>query len=141
MNNTKEAQKLIKKYNSITLEEIEELITSRNLMFIKTLTGLLSSIQNKLTGFGTSITCTLCQCTLGEVIQESIFDEFNICKDCIYGPGKKYSHRYSCVVGSNRLTYDAIAEAITPEQLLKTYKNRAKHIQNILNKWKQNQQQ
>ena len=105
MKNIKEARSLIKRYETITLEEIHGAFVSEKNTYIA---------KKLLTGFGSLGTCTLC-------IRVS-----SLCYDCIYEREK------ACMYGNNEKTYNAIENAKTPEELLEAYRNRAKHIINIL---------
>lgn len=101
--NLAEFKELIKRYKTITLDEIKE----ENMSLAE------------LTGFGSTSTCQLCQAIKAN------------CKYCVYG--KAWRDRcgcpsYRCTTGKNRKTYDAIENAITPKELLKAYRNRAKHL-------------
>lgn len=106
--NYQEGENLIKKYRSITLEQIK-----RNWEHDGHTTA------KKLTGFGTRNTCTLCLAC-------------KMCENCLYN--KQNENRgYGCVIGENEETYDKISEAITPEKLLEGFSIRANRIQTILN--------
>jgi len=103
--NEKAFRKLRKRYESITLEEIEGV----SLCYGKYLGR---KVANKLTGFGSVKSCTLCQGVE--------------CKECVYGSV------LACCNGRSRETYYAIAQAILPEVLLKAFRARAKHMRMLL---------
>lgn len=88
---------LIKRYESITLEEIEQN------PFINGDLG-----AQKLTGFGNNNTCTLCISVKNE------------CQKCVY------EGRFSCIQDKLEDSYYAIKAAETPEELFYAFRNRAK---------------
>jgi hypothetical protein len=90
---------LIKRYESITLEEIEQN------PFINGDLG-----AQKLTGFGNRDTCTLCISVKNE------------CNKCIY------ETIFNCVHGVLTYSYFNIKDAETPEELLIAFHNRAKAL-------------
>lgn len=92
---------LVKKYETITLDEIEKAFNKH-----KTRTFA----KQILTGFGRCKTCTLCK------------KVNNICNLCVY------TTDFGCLDKHNEETYDMINNAILPEQLLKAYRTRAKHL-------------
>ena len=110
--NLPEFIKLIERYETITLEEIERMKYD-----------LIS-----LTGFGSSCTCTLC---LG-----ACYPRLDKCDFCIWLlTVEKYTpFQSNCFIGGNKKTYDAIERARTPNGLLTAYRNRAKHMRSVLEK-------
>ena len=100
--NLKEFKALIKRYESITLEEIKEDKFESHFT------------AQKLTGFGNPSTCTLCQL-------------FN-CHNCIY----LIKTESGCLSGINKKTYRRISDAITPVKLLNAFRARAKHMKTLL---------
>jgi hypothetical protein len=111
------ARELIKKYRSITLEELEKIKCSKNIYF-----EYGRAKARKLTGFS-SWDCQLCI---------AVRDD---CSQCIYGESD--GHGRSCYVSANKQTYFDIVNAKTDEELLIAIKNRADHIESILNKLEQ----
>ena len=104
--NLPEFKALIKRYKSITLEEIE------NIWVVD-----VAYTAYKLTGFGSSNTCTLC-----------IAAKDN-CDKCVY----RHKHTYArCNTHDNHLSYDAIYNARTPQELLNAFRERAKRMEEIL---------
>lgn len=111
--NIKEAKALIKKYRSITLEDIKHSATMYNYGHNET------SISRTLTGFGSTYTCKLCRTTNGLYLN---------CVTCIYyGEGD-----YGCLNGVNNKTYRNIHMAKTPITLRNAFRKRADHIEKIL---------
>jgi len=110
MKNLPEFKALIERYESITLEDIE----SNYFIIFDAIT-----IANKLTGYGKTPTCTLCQAAKNE------WDMVD-CSLCVYGD------KVGCTLAENKKTYYAISEAESPKQLLKAFKARARHMRKIL---------
>ena len=98
--NLKEFKALIKRYESITLEEIKK-------------AGNIHFAPDKLTGFGTSDTCTLCKIE---------------CFECVYHVNTE-NH---CNDGINQKTYREIVYADTPTKLLNAFRARAKHMKTLI---------
>lgn len=91
---------LIKRYESITLEEVESNYEG----------GIFSGydIANRLTGFGNTSTCSLCLATCHN------------CIECVYGKNK------GCVKGIFAKSSDDIENSDSPKELLNAFRNRAK---------------
>ena len=107
MKNLKEFKALIKRYESITLEEIKESGGFRT-----------TETANELTGFGLARTCTLC-----------IYNDKNFkCADCVY----YILTNHSCSDGHNVQTFYEIEGANTPTKLLNTFRARAKHMKTLI---------
>jgi hypothetical protein len=104
--NIKEFIALVKRYETITLEEIEKVanIVEEHWMICRTCTG-----------FGSVTTCTLCL-----VVNSDL--SWNNCDDCVY------ESKACCEKGINYFSYEAISEADTPEELLTAYRARAAHL-------------
>ena len=121
--NLKEFKALKKRYESITLEEIKDTVvslpnTADVLRFvIFQAAGVYKQKANKLTGFGSSSTCSLCRV---KCLSE--------CEGCVYlvmtGDG--------CNQGINLKTYIRICEANSPTKLRNAFRARAKHMQTLL---------
>ena len=101
------AKRLAIRYQSITLDEIKNAIPG------------LTEKPSVLTGFGKTRTCTLCIAT-----------KLN-CSLCIYTSLHSVCH---CCNDYNKKTYDDIEKYKSDVDLLKAFRNRAKHITKILNK-------
>ena len=105
MKNKKEFLELIERYESITIEEIEEAWK----------VGPVTTAQ-VLTGYGSPHTCTLCK-------------KVNWCNDCQW-----YILTESrCFQINNGNTYDAIGKASNPKRLNQAFINRAKYMKEVLN--------
>jgi len=102
--NLPEFIKLIERYETITLEEIEEQFCDSEI----------------LTGFGDIDTCSLCLA----------IDSINPCPQCVY----IQIDNFKCHQSGNSDTYHKIRHAKTPKQLLTAYRNRAKHMRSVLEK-------
>ena len=114
--NIKEFKALIKRYESITAEEIEDSRDSWGFIRLSLLTGI-----------GNPATCTLCK-----AVRNTVFDEVD-CEQYVYFRDEEESDGLYCTTGDNAYTYDCIMESddIT-EDLLLAYKARAKHMRGIL---------
>ena len=115
MKNLPEFKALIERYESITLDDIPTPLERY-------------TTANRLTGFGSKKSCSLCKPLLE--FSESIISVTD-CDNCVYGEGYDYNVNY-CVENENAKTHDKIVYAKTPEQLLKAFKLRAKHMRKIL---------
>jgi len=104
--NVKEFEALIKRYRSITLEEIEKKGVH----------------PRSLTGFGAFCTCTLCK----KVFEETFYTPEG-CRRCVYG-----SDRY-CLRSK---TYEKIETATTSYELLVAFRKRAFYMMKILRQYK-----
>lgn len=107
MKNIKEARELIQRYREITLEEIKEcwnVFTHKPAFYT----------ARSLTGFGTWAACTLCRAVSVK------------CTDCIY------VFEIGCGKNGNKPTYQAIEQAKSPEALLTAFRNRADHIEKLI---------
>ena len=113
--NTKQFINLIHRYESITLEEIEEVYNN----------DPSCALANVLTGFGSTFSCTLCQ-----ICKDSDY-QINCKESCVYG--HYYNKKYACI---NDDTYHDINLSVIPEDLLESYRNRAVFMRNILNELK-----
>jgi hypothetical protein len=108
MSNRKEFICLMKKYKSISLEEIEVLWKKEEFEGYLGAKGI--EIANVLTGFGATIVpCSLCDSAK------------NDCDVCFW----RTSTGNACMSGKNRRTYIDIAGAKTPEELIKAFRERA----------------
>lgn len=108
------AKALVRKYRSITLEQLRETEGTKG-FFCEY--GRFKA--RELTGFS-AWNCPLCLAVE------------NNCSECIYG--RCGWGAYSCYSNKNKKTYFAIANAKTDEELLIAFKNRADHIESIINK-------
>lgn len=107
-------KKLVERYETITLEEIE-------------------AVQSKklLTGFGFYYDCILCS---------SIYDQIgkNDCSRCVYASTLTSCELNTpCYSGSHKDTYKAIQDARTSKELFDAYKARAKYIRETFSQYLQ----
>jgi hypothetical protein len=114
--NIKAARALVKRYRSITFDDIQEV--KKDLQTHLHFPYLSNFIAKELTGYGSTSNCTLCL----TVTTKSNRD----CQLCIYGSN------YHCTRGSNTKTYDNIEDAPNARALLAAFRARAKHIETIL---------
>ncbi len=102
--NLKEFKALIKRYESITLEEIKGI-------------EHISDAANTLTGFNNTDICSLCN---------------SISKNCSLCVYKSDYHYFHCVNGINKKTFDEIKNADTPTKLRNAFRARAKHMKTLI---------
>lgn len=108
------ALKLVDKYRSITLEELEESEDNSCQVPYHTL-GII-------TGFNDKRTCSICQSVNGE------------CNDCIYSfKMPKRDDWYYCV---DDITYGDIYDSESYEELLEAINKRADYIEDLVNRIK-----
>jgi len=101
--NLKEFKALIKRYESITLEEIEKIGNIKNGIYV----------ARKLAGFGNSGLCSLCICE---------------CNECIYNITKNSD----CNEPPHAKSYYKVYNAGTPLQLRNAFRARAKHMKTLI---------
>jgi len=109
MKNLKEFKELIIRYETITFEEICEKWNDADIFHAE-----------RITGFGDSDTCTLCQSTIVNGIVS--------CSLCVWGNGGDAQ----CNWGPHRDTYFMVGYANTPEELLTAFRLRAAHMRKHL---------
>jgi hypothetical protein len=112
--NIKEFKALILRYESITIEEIQEADCN----------------TTQLTGFGSFARCTLCK---GAGINE--WHEQNTCYLCVWT--RICNEEVGCGGGKNKETYKKIADARDDRDVVAlhlAYKNRAKYMRTVLTK-------
>ena len=116
-----EFKDLIKRYESITLEEL----TNPKLRLLGS-----RAIMNYLTGFGDYETCTLC--VKAEELSIEVYGNiFATCNFCIWTTTDNF-----CYYGKNEQTYSAIWEARNREKLFEAVKKRAEHMKKVLQEYK-----
>ena len=107
------AKKLIERYNSITIDDVEN--ANPSAIF----SGRL--VANSITGYSSTRDCILCSaCTTDNSLN---------CRICIYSSIWDAHH---CVEGCNSKSYHEIYHAKTPEELVAAFRNRAAHITKIV---------
>lgn len=117
--NEKEFKALIKKYESITINDLED-----HRLRAEPLHRTLKLI----TGFGSATSCTLCK----KASEGSC--EFPRCDKCVYGiVATRKDDSHFCCDYENELSYDLIYYADTFELLLTAVKVRAEHMKTV---WK-----
>lgn len=97
--NIKEFKELIERYESITIDEIEAVYYES-----KDWGTYGKFVANKLTGYGCSDTCRLCQ---------AVDDD---CTNCVFGPKTEY-----CCLGDGRELYLKIYSAKNAGELLDAF--------------------
>lgn len=114
MTNIIEFEKLIERYENITLEDLAKI------------DGEPSNKLSKITGFGTNF-CTLCKAAM-QLYYDNHAKNKHFCNYCVYVKitGSK------CLEDINKFTYEAISQAKTDKELLYTIRKRAKHMKAII---------
>jgi len=129
--NLKEFKELILKYESITIEKIENSDSYQNSMDPKN--GIeewfSEEVMQELTGFGTLATCTLCAAIDLKTYKIPAFKLD--CSNCTWV--KEIG--YKCYIGMNQKTYDNFegGNIDSEEGLIKACKARAKYMREVIN--------
>ena len=113
--NVKQFRELLKRYESITLEEIKyaaKITPSSCYPWNDATLG--ERVANRLTGFGSRSTCILCT-----AVSE--------CSECVYSQDRRTPDIH-CLIDKNRPTAIKIYNADTEEELLKAYRSRARYM-------------
>lgn len=113
MKNLPEFKALIERYESVTIEEIQEKWGDDNDA---------SFTAGLLTGYDSQSTCTLCKA----VPKDN--GGYALCKYCTWVSITENI----CFQGDNRITYEAIDEAKSPEHLLTAFRARAAYMRQVL---------
>lgn len=125
--NYNEFKELIKKYQSITLSDIEDYWNKYNQMF--DYEG--SDIMLYITGFSNMSECILCV----SIEKQGYYDSKDInhpdCSKCMY----QVITGTPCASGINKKTFENISHAKSPMELLKAIKRRYKHMQRLLTEY------
>jgi len=117
--NYKQAEELVNRYRSVSLEEIEKVWNEEYHYPAR-------EAAHSLTGFSQTDTCTLC---LGARTKS----QKHRCELCIY------DGFLNCLNDDGESTYQAIKHAGSPISLLVAFKNRADYIVQVLNKKRRKQ--
>ena len=119
-NNLPEFKALIERYESITIEEIEN---NWDTFYYKP--GM--ACAQMLTGFGSTSKCTLCK---------SVSMDCSKCAWFFSKTGEEYDKEedYPCVSRQNYKSYDLIYESTSPSELLTAFRNRAEHMRKHIKK-------
>ena len=116
--NLPEFKKLIERYETITIEEIEEAWSDDG-----EATGDYDA-RKELTGFGSTSTCSLCRPVMSK--------EHGLrCDKCVYGYKDAMLIPMPCTRDD---TFEMIRAADTPELLLSAYRARAKYMRTLIEK-------
>jgi len=125
--NLKEFITLIKKYESITIDEIKKQarkLRKEGYIFRH------AYLPRTITGFGSFTTCTLCKSIKKiEIKETNIYLRYSGgCDHCVY----EILNSYRCNEGPNSKTYNRIEDAGNSRQLLAAYKARARYMRQLL---------
>jgi hypothetical protein len=116
-NNYEAFIELIKRYENITLEEIEKVGRyNRERLFWG------GRVASRLTGFGNKLSCSLCEAV-----------DITRCEECLW----MISTQSVCVKGGNKETYDNIDFALNPKQLIEAFRERAKRMKEVLKSYQE----
>lgn len=116
--NEKEFKALIKRYESITLEQLKEEDRESDIYYKEILT--------RITGFGNTTKCTLCNAT-----RKSNPNHRKDCTKCVYGFSEGKDAWNDCIEKDNAPTYNKISDAKFLEDLLLSIHARAKHMREV----------
>jgi hypothetical protein len=127
--NEQEFLDLIKRYESITLEEIKTSVKLEG-----DYAFAYDQVKTDLTGFGCTADCTLCR----KASVEAGWSSCRMCDVCVWKMAYSVDAviDYSCCTGEPKITYDGINDADTPEDLLMGYRDRAEFMKNAWKKYK-----
>lgn len=115
--NIEEFQALVKRYETITLEEI-----NKEWNLVKPTPSWTIVVARRLTGFGSIFSCTLCLRVYAVSRSNS-----NPCRYCVYDDNVN-GICVPCMKGAHTKTYKDIANAPTPRKLFNAYRRRAKFL-------------
>jgi len=119
MSNIRQFKNLIKKYESITLEQLNnprlEWMSSKQIM-------------NCLTGYGDTGTCSLCIQARKEKLRKAVVLRCDCCF-WVIATGLR------CNIDENSKTYNAIEYAQSRTELLEAVKQRARYMRKVLEKY------
>ena len=121
--NIKEVKALVNKYNSITITDIRRELYQSNADTFES-----QYIANKLTGFGSTDSCTLCL-----ALRNSFAHHYTSCIHTNYVLLGEVG--CSSINGKSRATYMAIDEASDPSELLQAFKDRAEYLHTLINSY------
>jgi hypothetical protein len=109
--NLNEFKALIKRYKTITIDEIEEKYCD----------------ANELTGFGKHSTCTLCQAVPWNMDKKNFPPS---CRRCVY-PGN-----LGCIKHKTYIAIEEAEDTNSPEELLAAYRARAEYMEGLIKEGK-----
>ncbi len=134
--NIKAATQLVKHYREITEEDIETIYQRKFLKYGEKFKAIAPNIANELTGYiNCPRGCPLCIAT--DVTGENRRN----CSLCIYDKSIKTKNKILnetlfCCQDDNKSTFNAIFYASSSAELVQAFKERANHIEKILNNLK-----
>jgi len=119
MQNLNQFKDLIKRYNEITLKEIEKKFSEAKDDGVDSEYLMLAELKTGLTGFGSTKSCKLCIAVDAE------------CSKCTWGQ-RRFREDVPCTELENNKTYQAINDAATPDELFIAYRKRAARMKEHL---------
>jgi len=129
MNNLKQFRELIKAYEEITKEDIEK--TAKLIPFDEYSVFYAFDIAKRLTGFGSTHTCTLCKEVLGQC---TACTWYHINWYVVEGYRELRDDNFPCLYDES---YHAIYDAEIADQLLLAFKQRAEYMKNKLKEYEE----
>lgn len=122
------AKELVKKYKSITLEQVKaEYERLQDKYPDSRIYG--SWILENFTGFGSMDTCSLCQ-EAKELANSSTYGSY--CHKCVHSVFSQNDGGFPCV----EKTYENICDATTPEAIYTAIQERAEYLKETIDLWK-----
>lgn len=116
--NLEAAKELVKKYRSISLQDIKNVVEDKGDQWYN-----MESILHNITGFGDTKTCMLCK-AIGNVVSYG-------CAGCIYyNLANSEDCRYPC---TSHPSYEDIEDASDPYDLFLAIRRRADYLENLIN--------
>lgn len=116
--NLEAAERLVKKYRSITREELAKVYAS----ICEEESNEMRDVLQEITGFGSLSKCSLCTAIVENNIQ------YSACLYCIYR-----NFRAPCVYHE---TYEAIEKSKNLDELMEAIRNRADYLEELIEKVK-----
>lgn len=119
--NSEAAERLVKKYRSITREELAKVYAS----ICEEESNEMRDVLQEITGFGSLSKCSLCTAIVEDNIQ------YSACPYCIYWNFRDFAA--PCVYHE---TYEAIEKSKNLDELMEAIRNRADYLEELIEKVK-----
>lgn len=119
--NLEAAERLVKKYRSITREELAKVYAS----ICEEESNEMQDVLQEITGFGSLSKCSLCTAIVENNIQ------YRACPYCIYQNFRDFAA--PCVYHE---TYEAIEKSKNLDELMEAIRNRADYLEELIEKVK-----
>lgn len=137
--NIPEAKELVKRYRSVTREEVESVVRELARPSYSSVEDEFAyreaDVKKTLTGFGDQRTCTLCIECKEEI--KRMRSRQSICDHCLYN---RHACRHGrCDTGTNRRTHEAVKRATTIDKYIKAIRARADLIEQTVKELEENE--